>query len=126
MRRLEQARRSDVGFLRAAADIADVFRDGTGAPSHELNVPRDLLGRMALCLYRGGDGGGYLGDQIDRSSDISDSLHGSVRSYLHVGDLYTDLLGGLGGLRSEGLDFRSNYRESAASFARARRFDRRI
>ena len=66
---------------------------------------------------------GNLRQALDGPADLPDCAHRLLRRGLDARNLLADLAGGLGGLLSQRLHFRSHHGKAAASLARARRLD---
>jgi hypothetical protein len=92
------------GRIGVGLDAADIVRDVLGTLGGKLRAARDLLGRGALLLHRGGDGGRDFIDLADDAADALDRVDRIASDLLNVGDLLGNLLGRLGGLACQRLD----------------------
>ena len=81
--------------------------------------PEIPLGGGALLLDGGRKGRGDLGNLADGAADLLDRRHRLLCRGLHAGDLGADLVGRLGGLGGQHLDFLRYHRKALASLAGA-------
>src|ERR1700712_5775360 len=92
--RIQHLLRGGPGFGGAAIDLHDAGGGLVGALRDVLDAARDLLGRRALLLDRGGNRRRdvrYLGDG---APDLLDRRHGFLGRTLHAGNMGRYLVGG--------------------------------
>ena len=106
-----------VDLTRCGGNVVHALRDDLDALGGRLHVRRHV-GRHGFLLFDGaGDARRNLVDLRDRRRDFANSSCGLRRIHLDCRDLPGDLVGRLGGLRSELLDLAGDDREPLAGVA---------
>src|SRR5579859_6496883 len=101
----------------------DVLGDVAGAAGDLADVAAEFRRGGRLFLDRGGDGGLQFVDLVDDVGDLPDLLRHVCGGALDRGGLAGDVLGGLGRLLRQVLDFPGDNREALAGIACAGGFD---
>ncbi len=111
------------GFRGGLAHAVDLAGGVVRALGGGLDAARDLLSGGALLGDGGGDRARNVADLADGPLDRADRLDRAHGGVLHAGDLRADVLGRLGGLPGQRLDFARHHGEAAARLAGTRRLD---
>ena len=110
---------SEAGFASPAVHVDDIGGNVSGALCGLLDIARNVPRCPSLLVDGRGDRCRNFRNPANRGANLFDRLDRILGSDLHFGDLTTDFVGRLGGLRGECLHFRQTAKPLPESPARA-------